>query len=150
MGTGDRGKDLEMSETKHIGSFYERRGDDYLSVNATTDGDILEVEQFDAIRRRHMSVNFFAESAPKLIALISKAAGLPKEEPVEYEYALQMGSGLGEPYLLDKNFPQAGANGEYWGEKDERQRDLEWLVENFKSSKFWMVKRRKAGGIEDV
>lgn len=69
---------------------------------------------------------------------------------VEYEYALQMDSSGDErpPFTLAQYFPDRYATDEYWGEKEERQRYLEWLIETFENSKFWMVKRRKAGKVE--
>lgn len=73
------------------------------------------------------------------------------DDAVEYEYAVQMESALrNDPYTLDRYFPERGCDGEYWGDQYERQKALDWLLENFGSSKFWLVKRRKAGKVERV
>ncbi len=71
---------------------------------------------------------------------------------VEYEYALQMDSSIDgrDPFTLAQYFPDRYATDEYWGEQEERQRNLDWLNETFPNSTFWMVKRRKAGKVERV
>lgn len=93
-----------------------------------------------------------------LPALIEEAQGMRGtigqrySEDVDYEYALQMDSSSDErpPFTLAQYFPDRYSTGEYWGEKEERQRNLEWLVETFPHSTFWMVKRRKAGKVEKI
>jgi hypothetical protein len=137
-----------MSGATVVGKFYEKRGEDFFYVEVSEDRTVLRIIQRDAVRCVYQSVNFFADSAPSLIALISKAAGLPQAEPVEYEYAIQSQNwGSGEPYILGRHWL---AEGEYWGSKENRQRELDWYTKEFSSKKFLLVKRRKAGRIEDV
>lgn len=133
---------------KQIGKVHEKRGDDFYIVSATQDGDIVEVQQYDAIGHRHYAINFFAETAPRLVALIQKAAGIKDKEP-EYEYALQMERilGTGEPYTLSRHW---GGQGEYWGSLEDRQTELNWHLAEFPNSKFWLVRRLKAGSVEQV
>jgi hypothetical protein len=73
---------------KTIGKIHEKRGDDTLTVVTTEDGDIVEIGQYDSIGHRYFSINFFAETAPRLVALIQKATGV-KAEKVEYEYNIE-------------------------------------------------------------
>ncbi len=73
-------------------------------------------------------------------------AGYVKVE--EYEYAIQMEDTLGSgPYTLGKYF---GADRGYWGSIEDRQTELDWYVAEFPTSKFWLVKRRKAGKVEEA
>lgn len=132
---------------KQVGStVYEKRGDDYYTVNATTDGDIVEVEQYDSIGHRHFSINFFAETAPQLVAMIQKAAGTKVEEP-EYEYAMQMKNIRGEWVETDDPFIRSTTNLVVWADKESRERLVAWYQKEM-GPDFRLVKRRKAGPIE--
>jgi hypothetical protein len=73
---------------KLLGKIYDARGDDVFFVNATEDGDVVQIQQYDSIRHTYSSIDFFAATAPKLIGLIQKAAGIVSEE-MEYEYAVE-------------------------------------------------------------
>jgi hypothetical protein len=72
----------------HIGVLHERRGDDYFNFYTSQDGDVVEVQQFDSIRRRWETINFFSETAASIVAMIQKAAGI-QDAPVEYEYNIE-------------------------------------------------------------
>ena len=75
-----------LDQRKVIGRFYEKRGDDSYTVFTSKNGDVIQVEQYDAraAYNHWLSINLWTESAPQLVELIQKAAGL---EP-EYEYAV--------------------------------------------------------------
>lgn len=77
-----------MSTNKVIGTFREKRGEDHYRVVTTEDGDVIGIEQYDANGHRWIFLNLFADSAPGLIKLISKAAGI-KTPKVEYEYNIE-------------------------------------------------------------
>lgn len=81
---------MSVGGKAQVGKFYENVGDDYLTVNVTYDKKVLEIEQWDAIGRRMNSVNFFADSAPQLIKLIEKAAGI-KADPTLPHAEKEMG-----------------------------------------------------------
>jgi hypothetical protein len=70
------------------------------------------------------------------------------KEP-EYEYAIQMERtlGPGEPYIMGRHW---GSDEEYWGSLEDRQTELNWYLAEFPNSKFWLVRRRKAGPVEKV
>lgn len=130
-----------MGKKVQVGKFYEKRGDDYFVISKTEDGRILEIEQWDAIRHMFLFVNFFAESAPKLIAQIQKAAGIKPVE-VEYEYAVQRTSAMGRPgFFVIAN---------YWGDKEEREEAYNALLQYPSPVEYKLVRRRKAGEIEDA
>lgn len=76
-----------MSNTE-IGRVYEKRGEDFFVVVTTPDGDVVQVTQRQAVRMTYQSIDFFAESAPALVRLIQKAAGIEEPE-VEYEYNIE-------------------------------------------------------------
>jgi hypothetical protein len=81
------------------------------------------------------------ENAAK--ALLSAGYG-----PVEkYEYAVQYDSWGGHAILGQY---WESLKGEYWGEREERQRVCGWNSKEFPKTSFWVVKRRKAGKVELV
>lgn len=135
---------------KQVGSaVWESRGDDFYIVSATPDGDVVEVQQYDSLGHRYEAINFFAETAPKLVKLIEKAGGIKVEEPEkpEYEYAIQTEDLWAKPYVIGRHW---GGTGEYWGSREDRQTELDWYHSEFDPSSYWLVKRRKAGPVEKV
>lgn len=176
---------MSVSGKAQVGKFYERIGDDYLTVNVTSDKTVLEIEQWDAIGRRMNSVNFFTSSAPQLVSLIQKAAGIkadpakvphtgtppqgeeemthakaagwhcmacgrgsfggpcvspePQEDP--YEYAVQRTSLNNDKLYIVGNF---------WSDKEDREAVYKGLSDSRLPVTYKLVKRRKAGGIEDA
>lgn len=122
---------------KQVGKFHEKRGDDYFVVNVTEDGDVVEIVQRDSIRLTYPSINFFAESAPKLITLLQKAAGI-KAEKVEYEYAIQR-------VLITPDYP-TNIVGDHWSKRGEV--NLSLLELNSPTVEYTLVKRRKVGEVE--
>lgn len=76
-----------MDDRKLIGKFHEKRGEDYFTVYATKSGEVVQIEQYDAraAYSHWLSINFWADEAPRLIELIQKATGT---KPA-YEYAIE-------------------------------------------------------------
>jgi hypothetical protein len=77
-----------MFDTKEVGKFHEKRGDDILRVIVSGDGDVVGIEQYDAIGHRWNLVNLFAESVPALVKLLQKAAGITVPATV-WEYGVE-------------------------------------------------------------
>ncbi len=126
---------------KYIGKLYEKRGDDYFIVNTSTNGEVVEIVQRDSIRLMYPSINFWAESAPRMIELVQKAAGIKADEP-EYEYAVKRTSPTGNSEWVI---------GDYWGDYEDRSSALADFKElNRGGLRYWLVRRRKAGPVEDV
>lgn len=78
-----------MSERVRVGVYHEKRGEDRYTVYKSGDGDVVQIEHFDAraAYSKYQSVNLWSDEAPALIKLIEKAAGI-KKVPVKYEYAI--------------------------------------------------------------
>lgn len=89
-----------MPKKRAGATLYEKRGDDFFDVSTTEDGDIVEIQQYDSIGHRHYSINFFTETAPRLVALIQKAAGI-KVEKREYEYNINTTDTVRDGILYD-------------------------------------------------
>lgn len=131
-----------MGDKKQIGRYHEKRGEDYLTVYKSDDGDVVQIEQYDARSAYYKlrGVDFFTESVPGLIKLLQKAAGI-KDEKVEYEYAVQRTS---------LNNDRLYIIGDYWGEKEERASIHKALSADESPITYTLVKRRKAGKVEDA
>jgi hypothetical protein len=134
-----------MGGKNSVGVFHEKRGNDHFTVHKTLDGDVIEVEQYDANAAfsHTRSVDFFTESAPALIKLIQKAAGI-KPEKVEYEY------------MVLKEFSPIGTqNKGGWSTKEEAEDALKLLGAEghdpvWGGWKSKLVKRVKAGQVQDA
>jgi hypothetical protein len=129
---------------KVIGKFHEKRGDDYYEVFTDPDGEVILITQRDSIRRTYPSINFWAAEAPKMIALIQKAAGI-KEPKVKYEYAVQITDHTGFVVSLH----------EYdWRTIESAKELLDLRLRRWKKAGIEytakIVRRVQAGKIEDV
>lgn len=134
-----------------------KSGPDIVSKVVSDMGSLQHILKADIItpRTHHRLRLLLTVDLPELIKEHRQlwwVVGQRSLEDVDYEYALQMDSSTDErePFTLSQYFPDRYSTGEYWGEKEERQRDLDWLKETFPHSTFWMVKRRKAGKVERV
>jgi hypothetical protein len=132
-----------------------KSGPDIVDKVESDMGSLQHILKADIIppRTHHRLRLLLTEDLPELIRETRELRGYIGQryvEEVDYEYALQMDSSMDErePFTLAQYFPDRYATGEYWGEKEERQRNLDWLIETFPNSTFWMVKRRKAGKVE--
>lgn len=119
---------------KVIGKFHEKRGDDSFEVVLDPSGEVIGITQYMANQFRTQQIELWVESAPKMIALFQKAAGIKVVEP-EYEYAIQaqdsQAEGAVRPIKEDE-----------WGTLEAATSK----VVDFQR----IVKRRKAGQIEDA
>jgi hypothetical protein len=127
------------------GTVYERTGDDYYNVYCVNNPRIVEVQQYDSIGHRYHAINFFAETAPNLIAMIQKAAGI-QPNPVEYEYNIEE---------TDTKTGEVRVGG-FWGTLEDKRigitnrRDYEKYLADYTEHKipnktFKIVRRPKVG-----
>lgn len=134
-----------------------KSGPDIIDKVESDMGSLRHILKADIIPpRTHQRLRLLLnEDLPELIREARELRGYIGQryvEDVDYEYALQMeGWGIDrEPYTLAQYFPDRYATHEYWGEKEERERYMDWLIKTFPNSTFWMVQRRKAGKVERV
>lgn len=82
-----------MTERVRVGVYHEKRGEDRYTVYKSGDGDVVQIEHYDAraAYSKYQSVNLWSAEAPALINLIEKAAGI-KNPAVEYEYGVEQTS----------------------------------------------------------
>lgn len=124
-----------MSSNKVIGKFSEKRGDDSFEVVLDPSGEVVGITQYQNNRFSTQRIDFWLESAPKLVKLIQKAAGIVPVE--EYEYNIR----------VEGRYKNDGIFYDSWCTKE--LMDDVWEGKSLPGG--WVVvKRIKAGPVEDV
>lgn len=133
-----------------VGKHHEKRGEDTLTVYKSKDGDVILVEQYDALAAysKLRDITLWAESVPALVKLLQKAAGV-KEAQVEYEYALQSKGMSGDWREISDPFRRSGGDPVVWADKESREELAEWCRKEM-GPDFRVVKRRKAGPVKNA
>lgn len=131
-----------------VAKFYaeERYTDKYGHVWLGVEGETHDTDQW--VREDGLGAISSADMTKKMINELHNWDDTPVEDA--YEYSMSSLNEINGEWKVTGDFMDTYNRNPIWRDRETTEKMVDWYISDFPNSKFKMVKRRKAGPVEDA